>query len=313
MRKNARQKLQMDIDISAHELKLEEPNAFTVIQGKRGKGKTVFGKFLAQTSEWAEEAIYIVIARTAKSRIFWSKFVHPAYVHPPSLELLKTIRETQEKNVEKYEKRGQSFPRFLHVSLIIDDCGSLSWFMQSNEMVELACNSRQDEMDVTLILQHMKHAYPDIRENFDRLLILGTNNKKIVKILQEEFVACTEEKILGKIITSLTKEKGSACVIDTTTPGGYVEEVCFYLKIPTDYDIHNTIPVGGKAMRKAADEDLVNEKEEFKKFNIDDDSSEEEKEEESEPEDPPSVFEDCYGRLTIRCLPKGHVAKPKKD
>ncbi len=313
MRKNTRQKAQTELFLARHEIKMKEPNTFTGIFGKRGMGKTVFGKYLAQNSEWAEDGIYIVIARTAKSRIFWAKTVHPAYVHPPSLELLKTIRETQEKNVEKYEKRGQPFPRCLHVTLIIDDCGSLGWFMQSNEMSELACNSRQDEMDVILILQHLTHAYADVREMFDRILVLGTNNENIVKLLQKEFVCCTKWQLLSKIITSLTNKKGKACVIDTTTPGGYVEEVCFALKIPKNFDIHNTIPIGGKAMRKAADENLMDEKEEFKKFNVDDDSSEEEKEEESEPEDPPSVFEDCYGRLTIRCLPKGQVAKPKKD
>jgi len=298
------------LDVRKHNLKLKEPNAFTCIFGKRGRGKTVLAKYLVQTSEWAYESIHVVIARTEKARIFWRKIVHPTNVHAPSLELLKKLREKQNENIRKYDYLKKPFPRWLHQTLIIDDCGSLAWFMQSHEMSELASNSRQEERDVILILQHLTHAYSDIRENFDRIFVLGTNNDKIVKIMQEEFVPCTEKRVLSRTIAFLTAKEGQSCVIDNTSGARCLEEVVFYLNIPPEWDWKNEDRVGHPLLNQWADENFVEDNPcELKEEIVED----EEDEEEVIPEDDNNVFEDRFGRIVFRRLPEGMLSKSKLD
>jgi hypothetical protein len=306
-------------DVESYDLSSRRPCRLTAILAKRDSGKTMWEIYLAMISEWKDVGMFVVISRTAKARALWSKFVHPAFIFPPDLELLEHLRNVQESNIQKYNRERKPFPPELHMSVYIDDCGSLKWFMRSNQMVELVSNSRQWEMDVTITFQHFTNWVPDGRENADEIMVLSTGDEKLIKQLRSNYVACMAKQDVEfiQIITQLTDNFG-ACVIKNRG-GKTLEEICFWLRIPKEYlkdDVDESgqptvvfkenVPIGNPHMRKWADERTI-----FKsKRTMEELQEDEYAEEKEDTEDIPAPRMSRFNHnAKVRCLPP----KMKRD
>jgi len=184
---------------------------FTCILGKRGCGKTTYAKSFVQTFP----NHVTVMARTEKARTYWREVAqhHPTQmeVHAPSLDILRDLRRNGSNQL-----------------IVIDDCGALAWFMDSPELLMLIHERR----NILMTLQHLKHANFAVRENFDRIFLLGSFPDATVKMLLQEFVHCTTTDILKKCISRLSNDRGAACVIDNTTHGTNIEDILFHYRFP---------------------------------------------------------------------------------
>jgi len=219
-------------DFKTFDLSTRRPNRLTVILGKRDSGKTMWMLYLAMQSEWRDDGMVLVIARTEKSRAIWRKIAPHAAIYPPSRSILRKIQEKQEENIAKFEAEGKPFPREYHLSVYIDDCGYDKDFMRCREMVELVSNSRQWNIDVTISFQHFNNFVPDGRENADEIFVLASGDEGLILDLRKHFVSCVKNDIFIRIVNTLTQHHG-ACVI--RNKGGIkVEDICFALHIPTD-------------------------------------------------------------------------------
>ncbi len=282
-------------------------NALCIVLGKRDSGKTTWARFKALLSKHAHRGAFVVIAGSDKVRAAWSDIIHPMFVRSPSIELLQQLRKQQNDLIAYYIKRGKPFPPELHLTVIIDDCGTLKWFMRSPELREFASNGRQWETDVTICLQYLKMIEPEVRENVDYIFLLSTGNTSTMKILVDEYVSCATIKLLSAIIGVVTQDFG-ALVISNCKNTRTVLDTCFHARIPQEY-LNDKTKLGGPDFLKYAIKYYKDpNKPEINLVNTEIDSLEEEDEIVTE-----HMCEDRYGRVVIRCLPKGDLYKRKKD
>ncbi len=298
-----------ELDLLGFDFSKMGRNALSIFLGKRNSGKTTWARFKSQLSEHARRGAFIVIAGSELVKAAWSEIVHPMFVRDPSIELLQQLKKQQNDLIAKYLKRGIPFPPELHLTIIMDDCGSLKWFMRSAEMREFSSNGRQWETDIAICLQYLKMIPPEVRENIDYIFLLSTGNTSTMKILVEEYVSCATIKLLAAIIGVVTQNYG-ALVISNCQNTRSILDTCFHAKIPPEYLEDKTLLGGPEFLKYAMKYYKDPNKPQPPVFNNEVDSLEEEDNNEPLAE---TTCEDRFGRVVIRCLPKGDLYKRKKD
>ncbi len=233
-------------------------SSFNCITGKRGTGKTSLAMHIAQSSPYAQTANYLVIAGAERARRRWSTIVHPNCVINPSLEHLQRLIDEGNDLVKKY---GEEIPNFARVDIYIDDCGVLDWFMKSPQLAWLANNGRQIPFyRITICLQYIYMAPTVVREEFDTLLNLATNNLHCIKTFQKEYVSCKPLREFTAVLLKVTEKKG-VLVIDNNQGGMVFEEICYFFRLPSSALTNQTI-VGNPKIRAWLDSrnlDLLDE------------------------------------------------------
>ena len=192
--------------------------------------------------------MYIVMGGSVKVRAEWSNYVHRLYVVEPSVQYLQNLCDVQNKLMEKY--LGKTFPKELHITLILDDIGPVSDVMKSEVLSWIAANGRHIELRVLILLQHLVKQCPsEIRSQAELVFFFATGNRKLITSVHEEFVGCCEIRIFRSIFGALTENYG-VLTIDNRHNALRVEECCF----STRYDIARPIrPFGSDGMRMYAD------------------------------------------------------------
>ncbi len=300
-----------ELDLTGFDYSKIGPNALVSICGKRDSGKSTFARFKAQMSEHAKTGSIIAIIGSEGVKRNWAEVIHPMYIRDPSLELLRHIKKQQNDLIAKYIKKNKPFPKELHLTVILDDVGSLSWFMRSQELKELSSAGRWWECDVVMCLQYLKMIPPEVRENIDYIFLLSTGNTSTMKILVDEYVSCATVKLLSEIITAVTENFG-VLAISNCKNNRTIQDTLFHTRVPTEY-LENKTLLGGPQFLKYARKYYKNPNlQEVNIVNTEMESNSNEGDEEPN-EISEHTFEDRYGRVIIRCLPKGELYKCKKD
>ncbi len=298
-----------NLDLLGFDYSKMGPNALSIFLGKRDSGKTTWARYKSQLSQHARRGAFIVIAGSEKVKAAWSEIVPAMFVRDPSLELLNQLKKQQNDLIAKYLKLGKPFPPELHLTIIMDDVGTAKWFMRSKEIMEFSSNGRQWETDIVICLQYLKMIPPEVRENIDYIFLLSTGNTSTMKILVEEYVSCATVKLLSKIIEVVTQDYG-ALVISNCKNTRSILDTCFHSRVPTEYLEDKTMLGGPEFLKFASKYNKDPNKPEINTINTEIESIDE-----TEDLDPiiEHMCEDRYGRIVIRCLPKGDLYKRKQD
>ncbi len=303
-----------ELDVMAFDFSSMGPNSLRLFSAKRGAGKSTWASYTSQISQHARVGRFIVLAGSEKVKAYWGKIVNPMFVRDPSLELLRQIKKEQNDLIAKYIKKGKPFPPELHLSIILDDVAGDPSFIKSKELIDFCANGRHWECDITICLQYLKMVPPQIRQNIDYIFVLSTANQNMIKMLVEEFVSCCSIGVLTEIMRVVTKDFG-ALVINNCNNGAEVLDTCFHARVPIEY-LGDTTPLGGPHFLKYAAKYYKDpNRQEINQVNTEMDSSngDEDDNDSSNKSIQEHTFEDRYGRVIIRCLPKGELYKCKKD
>ncbi len=203
------------------------PCGFCVISGKRGGGKTSLARHLARSRVDAYTGIAMAMCGSQKVLQNWKKVIQPSYVFDPSCEKLQEIIDGQNKLVELYGENN--FPPELKIKLVLDDCGTLRWFMHSAQLKYIAANGRHLFIDVVLVAQYLYQLATEIRENIDYLFMFRTGNIKNVKTIHAEFLTCTELRVVAALMKDVTKNFG--CLVINNVNSQSIHDACFAMKV----------------------------------------------------------------------------------
>lgn len=293
------------IDISPFDLSRIPFPAFNGIFGRRGTGKTSLAQHLAQHSVCARTGNFIVIVGAEKVRQKWAKIVHPACIRDPSLEYLDELIKTGNDIVKKF---GDNIPDYYKFDIYIDDCGTLDWFMNSSQLKWLAAIGRQiPAYRITILLQYMYMTHTKIRENFDQLFVLATNNSHCIKTYQAEYVNFMPMREFTAILTQVTRHRG-VLVIDNTLVDMDGSQTCSCFRV-SKQSLENMQPVGHPKIRQNLDARLLTnlEAQNDNKWEAEDDEAEEEQDLLLLPTSEETCYSDRFGRIIVR------EKKPKFD
>ena len=205
-------------------------NGFIQILGKRGTGKTSWAKHICANLEDNGEGIFIVMAGSEKVKESWAEMVPKLFIVDPNEAYLEKIKNIQNKNIKIYNMKKQPFPRDLHITLIMDDCASNKSLIRSKIMSWLGSNGRHIELRVIFLTQYINQVIPELRCQFDVVLLLATSNKRNVAKFHEEFVGCGELRIFHTILNAMTEDNG-ALIVDNRANASTMTSCCYYGKI----------------------------------------------------------------------------------
>ncbi len=299
-----------------------------IVLGKRNSGKSTYCKYLAHRSQHARTGSFVVITESEKVKIAWAKIIPVQNIHLPTREILRKLKTVQNDFIKEYEAKKKDFPPELHLSILMDDCGSDGEFMRSKEMCQFATYGRQWEVDVTIILHDFKQVPPEFRQQVDHWILLSSVDEETARDLKKLCVHKATVRDLTSVVDLCTPEKGAGVVISSCSNKHDIINTCFKTSVPFACMRHNDktcqhVDHGGKKLEheyEYSDETPLGSKwflkhnEMYAKTNVanvkhpentDDDDEEEIHVPTSTP--PPQVEyvqEDRYGRLVIRCIGK---------
>jgi len=240
------------IGIRRFDLNKLPAHGLAVNVGKRGTGKTSMEMYLSRHSPRAKTAIWIVMAGSEPVKQAWRKLVHPMFVMDPSIEYLEKLRAQQNKLAEKYPEDGEvPYPEELEIELIIDDCGTLRWFMHSEILKWWAANGRHLHVNIRVMLQYIYMSPTDFRENIDSLRVQATGNLRNIQTLQREYVTCTSLREFTAILLQITSNRGTL-FIDNGVNAQNVSDICYKFRL-TKQDLADTTTLGSDKLRAWAD------------------------------------------------------------
>ena len=217
-------------EIHEFDIKSLPCNGFIQIIGKRGTGKTSWAKHICSNLEDSKNGIFIVMAGSEKVKESWSEYIPGLFVLDPSEMYLEKIKNIQNKNIKMFLSRKEEFPQDLHITLIMDDCSSNKAIIRSKIMAWFGSNGRHIELRVILLTQYLNQIIPELRCQFDVVVILATSNKKNVTKFHEEFVGCGNLRTFHTILNIMTEDNG-ALIVDNRTNPSSLSSCCFYGKI----------------------------------------------------------------------------------
>jgi hypothetical protein len=188
--------------------------------GRRGCGKTTITESFCQQLKDSEKGMFIAMCGSEKVKREWRKRIPPLYCVDQSEEYIERLYHNSQRQIAKYDARGEPFPPQLHVTLIIDDCSCDREFMGSKIVRKLASNSRHWEMRVVILAQGVMDLHDKVRDNLDLVILVAAPNKKITQTLFDEALhGLGEMRTFGAILRQLTDGKGRTAVIDCMGEG----------------------------------------------------------------------------------------------
>lgn len=160
-------------------------NSAVVIVAKRNSGKSHLVKEIVYVKR--DYPCVVVIAPTDKMNNFYASFIPSLYIHYEySSEILGRIFQRQERLILQNKKRAEKGvpPLDTRLLLIMDDClASKKLWSKDKNVYELLQNGRHYHITYILTMQYALGISPELRTNFDTIMLLhddfGTNVKKL--------------------------------------------------------------------------------------------------------------------------------------
>ena len=296
--------MQEVLDVKPIDFKTLPRDGFIMLLGKRGSGKTEWARFYIANILDAHDGMFILMAGSNKVRDSWKDLIHPLYHHEPSIQKLQDIRDRQNQQIEYYKSNNQPFPSKLHITIVLDDCGSIGSFMRSDILRWIASNGRHCEMRIILMLQYLHQCPAELRNQIDIVFALATANKRCINVLHSEYAGCTSARVFRALLCAVTDNFGSL-VIDNRINAMRIVDNCFYARMES-WPIVVTGQLGHPEMIEFANTHFLREKEVLP---IDDRMEVEEDEEEKEFMDIVGIvrqstrYMDRQGQIVIRKVP----------
>lgn len=224
--------MQESFDIKEYSYETLPQSSMILLIAKRKSGKTTWAKNMLSHMPSARSGIVIVMAGTVETKRSWMDWVHPLYIVDPSVEYLEKLKSTQNNNVQQCMDSGKEFDMSKkHITLIIDDCSSISALMKSDVFKYLASNGRHLFITLFITSQYLNAIPAEVRVQFDVIIILATGNRRNIAKLHEEYASCSTPREFRSVLSTCTENFGSL-VIDNTINAMRISDNAFYGEIP---------------------------------------------------------------------------------
>jgi len=207
------------------------------ILGKRGTGKTQIARYILQQLSSARTGMFAVIAGSKMVESSWRTVVHPLYIISGLSDgagYLGRIINQQNRNLCKYEARGEEIPASLGITIVLDDCASINSIMRSKELAYLAANGRHCHVTILILTQYYNQIITSVRCNIDIMFVLATANAKIISKLREEFASSTSMRLFKCIVSAVTDNFG--CLVIDNRINAKTHENLKSMRIPYPFE-----------------------------------------------------------------------------
>lgn len=192
--------------------------------GKPGSGKSTLLTAILYSKKHIFPAA-LVMSESEDSNNYYSKIVHPLFVH----------NKYSEKTLENFIERQKIAKKYLPnpwCVLLLDDCVNSKKMFNTNVQQSLFKKGRHYSMLYILSLQYALDVPPDIRTSIDYTFILREPNLKNRKKLYENFAGIIPEfKTFCLLMDELTEDY-MALVIKNMSTSNCMEDNVFYYKAP---------------------------------------------------------------------------------
>jgi hypothetical protein len=215
------------IDIKQYDFSTIPQTGFIEILGKRGTGKTTWTQYILTQSPSKDQGLFIVIGGSETVKESWSQFIHPLYVHDASIEYLERLRDQRNARIRHFQRLRRAFPTSEHVTLVFDDIASNKKIMRSPILGYLASNSRHLHMSIIILAQYHCQIPPEIRNQFDFVVILATSDAKTIGRVHSEFCSIIDLRSFRSVLAFATQKHG-ACIINNQSASMEITDVISY-------------------------------------------------------------------------------------
>lgn len=224
------------------------PQAAIVLFGARRRGKTTAAKYMVYKMYQAGICDnFYVVCGNRNTAISWREVVHEIYIRTledplsgrtmkSTLSELRGMLMKQGELIEKdhvefneYCKRMQradpsfeppeyAIPKQLTVTVILDDCGGKSSFVNSPEIELIANEGRHFGITILILCQHFMQVNRTIRDNADYVGIFNTNDADTLDTIRKKYLSTLiQPSEWRQLISKYTAETGHMCWVDVSS------------------------------------------------------------------------------------------------
>lgn len=221
-------KLQIN-ELNLKELHTIKPSI--VIITKRGGGKTWVCRSLL--NEFRDIPVGIIISHTEKSDPFFQKFFPDSFIYneyKPVIfrKIIARQQRIKEKN-QRLAKEGKKIDTRLF--LLMDDClSSNKEWTKDTALREILLDGRHLDITYILTMQTPLGVPPEMRDNFDYVFLLYTDNYTEQRKFYEHYTGMFPTFNLFKDVYDRLTENYGCMVIKKRNPGHNISDKIYYFK-----------------------------------------------------------------------------------
>lgn len=221
--------METNINIPQSNFNVIQRPCFIVVNGKRGSGKTNWAQHICTQRKFGRN---IAICGNKECYLEWCEVMPRLFVHmkQDGLAILQRVITYQEKKVTEFNTAGTPFPKEYNLRIILDDCGSVSSFINNTIIRDIGCNGRHYKMEVVVITQKLTQICPQIRDNLDLICILQCSNTQNAKRIFDEYIRVCDERVFNAILNTATSNHGML-LIDNVSNSLAIHDVLSYCRI----------------------------------------------------------------------------------
>ena len=208
-------------------LKHITPDAFIIINGARGQGKSYAGRCLL----WHMRSMFqrgFVMTNT-KQNLFWSAYFPDDHIFDGFYEgVIDKILKQQKKRMRQYATDPKSLNPF--TLLVLEDVGTD--IRQSDVLERLATTGRHFGMCVVVLTQRVHQLHTRVRDNADIVINLRTYSKSAKEAVHESWLGDLKPAEAVRMLNTWCwkddKTDVSQCLVIANRKGGNtIQERCF--------------------------------------------------------------------------------------
>ncbi len=213
-------------------------NAPTIIVvGRRGSGKSTLVEDILYHIR--EIRLIIIISETEEANNFYSKIVHPLWIHYEyDVNILNKLVSKQ-KEIVKFCRKNKLNPRDPKycIGILLDDCGFDRSRFMNKIFKEIFMNGRQYNILCIIALQYITCIPPDIRYNIDYLFCLKVLEIENKKKIYDFFGIFDSKKDFFHVLESCTNNN-ECLVLDNTNGSSDIRDHVFFYKAKLGRKFH---------------------------------------------------------------------------
>jgi hypothetical protein len=175
-----------------------------------------------------------VIAPTDKMTKFYNEFVPACYIHHEYKEdIIPKVLHRQRQMIEKNETRVKQKKPIIdpRCYLVMDDCMSTKhlWLKDPN-VLSIFNEGRHFQLTFVLAMQYSLGIQPELRSNFDFIMLLGEDNYSNRKRLYEHYAGIFPTRDIFEMVFSELTNNYGCMVINNRLRSNDLKKKVFYFK-----------------------------------------------------------------------------------
>lgn len=175
-----------------------------------------------------------VIAPTDKMTKFYNEFVPTCYIHHEyKEEIIPKVLHRQRQMIEKNEQRVKQGRKIVdpRCYLVMDDCMSTKHlWLKDPHVLSIFNEGRHFQLTFILAMQYSLGIQPELRSNFDFIMLLGEDNYSNRKRLYEHYAGIFPTRDIFEMVFSELTNNYGCMIINNRLRSNDLKKKVFYFK-----------------------------------------------------------------------------------